>query len=81
MLPCRTVVAQDLLQLYSSVKLCSPTISLSAFVSALSDAACHSNLQQVRPHSCFFVAAYLNCLEHAACIDNQLSALATVQQR
>jgi len=64
-------VAQDLLQLYSSVKLCSPTISLSAFVNALSDAAWHSNLQQVRKSALICPqGVFAHGWQHAACINS-----------
>ncbi len=44
---CRTVVSQDLLQLYESLKLSSPTIALTAFVKGLADAHERTHLQQV----------------------------------
>lgn len=40
-------MAQDVLQLYHTLKLCSPTLSLSAFCKALSEAAWRSESQQV----------------------------------
>lgn len=43
----RTVVSQDLLQLYESLKLTSPTIALTAFVKGLADAHERTHLQQV----------------------------------
>jgi hypothetical protein len=48
----RTAVAQDVLQLYESIKLSAPTISLSAFLNGLSDAAWTSGLQQVGSAVC-----------------------------
>lgn len=40
-------MAQDMLQLYDSLKLCNPTMSLGGFCKAVSDAAWHTNLQEV----------------------------------
>ena len=46
-------MAQDVLQLYHTLKLCSPLLSLSAFCKAVSEAAWCSELQQVGPwHAC-----------------------------
>lgn len=50
---CRTVVAQDLLQLYESLKLTSPTIALTAFVKGLADAHERTGLQQVSGYTRF----------------------------
>lgn len=44
---CRTIVAQDVLQLYHSLKLCSPGLSLSAFCKGVAEAAWRSSPQQV----------------------------------
>jgi hypothetical protein len=44
---CRTIIAQDLLQMYDALKLRAPTMSLDSFVKALADASWHNNLQQV----------------------------------
>jgi hypothetical protein len=49
-------VAQDVLQLYESIKLSAPTISLTAFVNGLSDAAWLSGLQQVGFAASFYTA-------------------------
>ena len=44
---CRTVVAQDLLQLYDSLKLTSPTMALSAFLKGIAEAVDCTRLQDV----------------------------------
>lgn len=40
-------MAQDVIQLYLSLKLSSPTLSLSAFCKAISEAAWRNSMQQV----------------------------------
>lgn len=54
---CRTVVAQDLLQLYDSLKLTSPTMALSAFLKGIAEAVDCTRLQDVSG-----VARHASCL-------------------
>jgi hypothetical protein len=61
---CRTIFAQDVLQLYDALKLRSPTLSLDAFVKALALASSHNNVQQVC-HSVNTLAVSLIASVHA----------------